>query len=169
MGWLIAVLVAAMVLGPVLWMKPSAAQQRQTRLRLKARQLGLDVRLCNLPQTRRQRVRREDPVQGVVYRLPVPDRRKVVALEYLTVREAGGSPWEVEGQPAPGPGLQPVLQAVCAALPGDVIGLEVAPQGPACYWRERGDEDTVAQLAAELQRLREAMALPSAGAAADGP
>jgi hypothetical protein len=159
MLYVIAIVVLALILGPVLWMKPSATQALQTRLRLRARALGLDVRLCNLPQSRRARVRLEPPRQGVVYRLPVFDPRSVLALEYRIVREDSAAPWEPEQTIALPPTVQASLDRVAAAMPAAVAAIELAPQGPAVYWQERGDEQTVTALAQQLQSLRDAMAV----------
>jgi hypothetical protein len=95
--------------------------------------------------------------QGVVYRLLVGDRRSVVAVEQRLVRENAESDWEKEfDQPLP-PQLQAALDSVSAKLPGDAVAIEIMPQGPAIYWQERGDENTVTELAAQLQQLRDAM------------
>lgn len=155
-GYLIGALVIALVVGPVLWLRPSQGDKRRTGLRLLARRLGLQVRLCNLPQTRRARVRREDTEQGVVYQLPVPDPGKLRPIDYLLVRDAAGS-WENENSEALPPALQAALERAIAALPADAVALELVPQGPAVYWRERGGEATVEALAAQLRALREVM------------
>ncbi len=151
-------LIVALVLGPVLWLKPSPAQARQTRLRLRARALGLEVRLCSLPQTRRSRVRKEPVRQGAVYRLPVHDRAAQVAVSYLVVREAGAADFESEKPTAPPQALAQQLDRVAAIVPADVVGIELAPEGPAFYWSERGDEEVVTLLAAQLTLLRDTQA-----------
>ncbi|MET0378493.1 MAG: hypothetical protein ABW049_05805 [Spongiibacteraceae bacterium] len=157
MVYVIVILVLAMVVGPVLWMRPSAGQARQAQLRMRARELGLDIRIAELPQTHRARVRREDTFQGVVYRLPVFDPRTVVALSHRVVRDAAEAAWEVEGDPLPAR-LQASFERVCALLPADVVAVELGPQGPAVYWRERGGDEAVAAIAAQLRELRGAMA-----------
>ncbi|HSB98109.1 MAG TPA: hypothetical protein VLC91_16735 [Spongiibacteraceae bacterium] len=172
MAYLIAIVAVLMVVGSVLWLKPSKAQQRQTMLRLLARQLGLDVRLCNLPQSRRARVREVHPDQGVVYRLPIFERREPPLPEYLLCRENADSPWvaekrvaeksAVEKSPAEAevqlsPALRALVEKVAAELPADAVALELGPQGPAVYWRERGDENTLRRLHQALVELRAAL------------
>lgn len=157
MAYLIAIVAVLMVLGSILWLKPSKAQQRQTELRLLARQLGVDVRLCNLPQCRRARVREERPEQGVVYRLPVFERREPPLQEYLLCRDSAAAPWSVE-TPAPlTPKLQALVDQACTELPTDTVAIELGPQGPAVYWRERGDLDTLRRLYKTLVDLRAEM------------
>lgn len=157
-GFLIAALVIMLVVGPVMWLKPSQGEARQTRLRLLARQLGLQVRLCNLPQVHRAKVRREDADQGVVYSLPMPDPGKLRPVEFCLVRASASEPWEDENHETLPAKLRSALNEVAESVPDDVIALGLTPQGPAVYWRERGDEATVKALAEQLQTLRGAMA-----------
>jgi hypothetical protein len=147
------VLVLVMLIGSALWLKPSAAQQRQTKLRLLARQLGLDVRLCTLPQTRRARVREEWPQQGVVYRLLRFGEKKAKPLTYLLCRVDAQAAWESETEMELPQSVRAQLNNVLPQLPSDARGFEITPQGCAVYWHERGDEDTVRL----LQRLLESM------------
>jgi hypothetical protein len=154
-------LVIAMLAGSVLWLKPSAAQQRQTNLRLLARQLGLDVRLCTLPQTRRARVREEHPQQGVVYRLLRFGEKRSKPFEYLVCRVDAQSEWENEvGMELPA-SIRTQLDSVLAQLPGDAVAFEITAQGCGVYWGERGNEETVRL----LHRLLETMQLALNGAA----
>jgi hypothetical protein len=157
MAYVIAIVAVLMIVGSVMWLKPSKAQQRQTRLRLLARQLGIDVRLCNLPQSRRARVRAERPEQGVVYRLPIFERREPPAPQYLLCREHAAAPWESESVAALPSALRALVEKVGAELPADAVAIELGPQGPAVYWRERGDEDTLRRLGTALQELRAAL------------
>lgn len=148
------------VLGSVLWLKPSAEQQRQTRLRLLARQLGLDVRLSALPQTRRARVREERVEQGVIYRLLQFGRRSVITHNQVWIREidrSQGTEWETDANADLPPALRVVVEQVLPQLPPSVVALELTPQGPGVYWRERGDEQTVRGLQELLQRLADAL------------
>jgi len=49
MGWIIAVFVIALVLGPVMYLKPSTKENRLAALRLAARKAGLTVKLDSIP------------------------------------------------------------------------------------------------------------------------
>jgi len=154
MAYVIAIVAVLMMVGSVMWLKPSKGQQRQTQLRLLARQLGIDVRLCDLPQCRRARVREERPEQGVVYRMPIFERTEPPLPEYLLCRDSAAAPWSVEVAAALPPRLQALVDKACAELPVDTAALELGPQGPAVYWRERGDEDTLRRLYRTLADLR---------------
>lgn len=157
MAYVVAIVAILMVVGSVLWLKPSPAQRRQAQFRLLARQLGIDVRLTALPQCRRARVREERPEQGVVYRLPIFDPAAADVPHYLLCRETAGAPWSAEIDAALSPALQGLVDRVCAGLPGDAVALELGPAGPAVYWKERGDEDTLRRLYKSLEDLRSAL------------
>jgi hypothetical protein len=157
MGYIVAIVVILMIVGSILWLKPSPAMQRQARLRTLARDLGIDVRLCSLPQSRRARVREERPEQGVVYRLPIFDPGAAAVPHYLLCRENAEAPWSSEADAPLAPPLQSLVDRVCAGLPFDAVALELGPAGPAVYWRERGDDDVLRRLYKSLEDLREAL------------
>ena len=69
MKYIAILLILALVLGPVFWLRPSPMDQRRERQRTRARTVGLQVRVCELPQARRERVRGEYPSVGAAYSL----------------------------------------------------------------------------------------------------
>lgn len=157
MGALFAIIGALVLVGSVLWLKPSAAQQRQTRLRLLARQLGLDVRLATLPQTRRARVRGEAERQGAVYRLLRFGEKVDTPLTYLVCRADAQSDWEAEAPEALPPAVHAELERVLSQLPSDAVAFEITPVGCGVYWRERGDEEIVRALKRQLEVVQQAV------------
>jgi hypothetical protein len=167
LGYVVVGLVAAMVVAPVLWIMPTPRQRRQERMRARARALGIDVRIGELPQTRRARVRRESPRQGAAYRLAGNGARTGLRST-LVCRDNPSSPWQLEsGDEAPAELLAP-LAAFTGAAPADVAALELNPLAPTAFWRESGDEENVERLAAALAALRDALqeiaAVPPAAA-----
>jgi hypothetical protein len=140
----------------VLWLKPSAAQQRQTELRLLARRLGLDVRLCPLPQTRRDRVRGEPAQQGVVYRLLRFGAGNRASFHYLACRADAHSEWESETATALPAAVRAALERALSELPADAVAFEIAAQECGVYWRERGDEEIVKLLRRLLEDVQQA-------------
>lgn len=151
--YLITAIALLVALSPVAWMMPSPRQRREARLRECARRLGLEVRIGELPQTRRQRVRREAPVQGVIYRLPLRKGWPHVRA-HLISRAAANAAWEMaEESPELAPALAQTLQRIADRMPADVVAIELAGSGPAIYWRERGDEQTVVKLHELLTEL----------------
>lgn len=158
MGIIVSIIVVLMVIGSVMWLKPSASQQRQTRLRLLARQLGLDVRLSPLPQVRRARVRGELPEQGVVYRLLRFGETNADTLEYLVCRANAGSEWESESTTILPASIRAELDRLLGQLPDDVVAFEITPNGCGVYWRERGSEETLRGLKQSLESMQQAIA-----------
>ena len=157
MGIIVSIIVVLMVIGSVLWLKPSASQQRQARLRLLARQLGFDVRLSALPQVRRARVRGEPQQQGIVYRLLRFGENNAHALEYLVCRANAESAWESESEVTLAPRVREALDRVLAQLPRDAVAFEITPMGCGVYWRERGDEDTLRLLKQLLESMQQVL------------
>jgi hypothetical protein len=156
-GIIVSIIVVLMLIGSVLWLKPSASQQRQTRLRLLARELGLDVRLSPLPQVRRARVRAEPPQQGVVYRLLQFGDKQSVIPEFMICRVNAESAWESESDAILPPAIRVRLDEVLAQLPRDAVAFEITSSGCGVYWRERGDEDTLRRLKQSLESMQQAL------------
>lgn len=157
MGLIVSIIVVLMLIGSVLWLKPSASQQRQTRLRLLARQLGLDVRLSALPQTRRARVRGELPQQGVVYRLLKFGERKDKPIEYVVCRANSEAEWESESDVELPPTVRAELDRVLSQLPSNALAFEITSAGCGVYWRERGDEETIHLLKRLLKSVQQSL------------
>lgn len=155
MVYVFVLLAVALVIGPVMWIRPSRGQQRLARIRMKARELGIDVRIIEIPQTRRAAVRREEVALGALYRLGVHDPRAVLPLSHRCLRDAQGG-WESEGDQLP-QRLQDTLELVQSQLPVDAVGIELGPLGPGIYWREMGEDKAVEHIAAQLRLLLDAM------------
>ena len=86
MFWIIASLVLAFMLAPILWIVPSPRQRRQMRLRERARELGITVQIATFPQTRRQRVRKEEE-----YQVGISVRRRLDLCGILPTRRKSES------------------------------------------------------------------------------
>lgn len=147
MKWLFVVLGLALAAAPLVYIVPRPAQRRQALLRERARQLGLEVRLSPMPQTRRLRVRREDPVQGV--RLLLRARRPTVspAPYWLLIRD------EIDDE------MQPAAAGfVCllAAQPAMVLAIEHAADGVAAFCTEQGTVEDIEAVHSTLADLMSA-------------
>lgn len=149
--WVLIVLGLALVLGPVMWVMPSAAQSRQAKLRAKAAALGLEVRISEMPQLYRARVRQEDTVTGAVYRLRHPPRHQ--CSDWLVCREAIDA-WQQEDLQRVPEAQRSVLQTLAAEFPADVRAVDQNPAGLGIYWCERGDEATVEKCLQLLKQLQ---------------
>ena len=138
---------------PVLWLKPSPAQKRQAQLRQYAMGLGLQIKLCDLPQTHRATVRKEIPAKGVVYKLPITSKDgRFLQQNYLLLRTE--SDFEALGDHS---AIQSVLKQHLFQLPDKVSALECNPAGVGAYWREKGAEADIDQIHQVLIDLRKAV------------
>lgn len=157
MVWLLIAVVALFVIAPVFWIMPTPAQRRQERMRARALALGLEVISCELPQTRRQRVRGEPRRRGMLYRAPLLlDRSErdadIVVTPLRWLREPGGN-WEIdETVAAPEVADDRVPPA---DLPATAYGYEIGRGGAGVYWLEGRDETAVERVAAILARERD--------------
>lgn len=149
MSYLIILFVVALALAPVLALMPSKQQKHLIALRDSARAAGLQVQVCKLPQTHRQKVRKEDEESGVAYRLlwRHPDARfKTI---HFTVLRAEVSAHESEGH------IESILRTALDSLPDCIMGLEFTNIGLAAFWQEQGDTDSVEIIAQTLMALKE--------------
>lgn len=144
---LIAIAVLAFMLAPIIWIVPTPSQKRQARLRERARQLGLDVKVTSLPQTRRARARKEPQRQILRYTWPV---QKAARQEhwYFWLTEV-----EPDDNTAPAD-IAGHLSTDQIQWPKGVVLVEGSPRGISVYWREGGaDVDDVDTLASQLRTL----------------
>ena len=151
MSYLIILLIVAVVVGPVMWMMPSAKQKQQIRIRDYAMRQGLQIKIADLPQSHKQMVRKESPVQGVVYRLPLTSD-KPITLKTISCLKKVEQGYEWQGQPQQE--LQSLFEDVLAQCPESAMGLELSGAGVACYWQERGGEAAVDQIKSALEKFR---------------
>ena len=165
MEWLIIGLVLAFLVSSVMWVMPSPRQRHQGVLRMRARQLGIQVQLAHLSLPR---------AKGEV------DAETVIVPAYRFVRQNlsrserdGWREWQVhrmdtinnEGLPdgwswIKGEGCLSStafaqLEGLLKALPEDVVGVESTPLYLSLYWHERGDAAQLGWLHAQIQPLLE--------------
>lgn len=150
MAWLIGIAVIAFMLAPIIWILPSPRQQRQTRIREAARLRGIQVRVTTLPQTRRQRVRREAQERVVSYTRPIHNRKPGQGWKYW-LKPCDEVEADALAESSP---LQPLLSSLQNKLPADAELLEYTGVGLSLYWRERSaNKDTVEDLAELLEMI----------------
>jgi hypothetical protein len=147
MQWMVIGLVLLAAFGPVLWLLPSANDRRLTKLRGRARSLGLEVELARLPDVAAapaERVtaggrRREPTVTATVYRLP--SRRKLArAPTWRILRGGDAGPvagWQWDGVPGGGSAYWAKLAPLLARLPADALACAAQVHAVCCFWRER--------------------------------
>lgn len=137
-GWIVVLLIAV-ALSPLVWLRPSRRQSGQMAQRLAARRLGLAMQLSH----------QEWPHW-------LPNQPPGTCAQYHCARRGGRSDSWSYWQTEPGQWLnqwrEPCADATLlerlARLPADVYKVEASRQMLALYWGERGGE-------AELQRVAE--------------
>ena len=157
MQYLVILVVIAAVIGPVMWIMPSPSQRKLVKLRQYAMTKGFHIKVADMPQSHRQRVRKQDPVHGVHYSLPLVIKPKAgdEKFNYCLTRADTHTEWVDENIPT-----NPVaMEQLLAAMPEAVIAVEHASHGVAAYWREKGGELTVDKIADQLESFRQSLAL----------
>lgn len=140
-GWIVVLLIA-MALSPLVWLRPSRRQSGQMAQRLAARRLGLAMQLSQ-----------QEWPHWLVRQPPG------TCAQYHRARRAGRSDSWSYWQAEPGhwlnqwrePCLDTLVLAQLSSLPADVYKAEASPQMLALYWGERGGD-------AELQKVAEFLA-----------
>ena len=152
MSYFIIFVILAIVVGPVMWLMPSAKQKQQMALREYALKQGLQIKICDLPQSRRKQVRKEAAIKGVVYRLPlVTNKPLTMTSVYLLKKTEEGTEWQGE----PPKGLQEHFEIALKQCPSSAVGVELSTAGVACYWSEVGGDNAVDQIKSVLSSFRE--------------
>lgn len=141
---LIVVSILAVILSPMVWLRPSRNQSGRMAMRMEARRIGLAMQLT--PQEWPHWLPLEPPSPCAQYHRP---------------RRAGQASCWCYWQTEPGVWLnqwrepctdEPLLEHL-ATLPGNVYKIEAGPQLIALYWGEKGDEKVLQDIAAVLKAL----------------
>lgn len=137
--WIVLVLVAAVAIGPILYLLPSKRDKRAAAFRREALQAGLVVELAHVPKldaAAAERVsaggkRRDPAVDCVAYRLPLPKRLPAAPRWYLLRSEGDDQDmpgWTALQPPASVPKLAADywrdVRAIVEALPPGCVGLQ---------------------------------------------
>lgn len=160
MAYLIILLVIAAVLAPVFYAMPSDRQKHQAALRAYAMRQGFHIKVCEIPQSRRDRVRKASVESGVAYRLAFqtiePELKTRNIEPVILVREELLSEDDYSDVVYSGLEKQACfapLRDTLLALPDSIAAIEYAPTGVGVYWLEQGDEALLDQLFTDLQSL----------------
>jgi len=181
MTWLIILLILVVVIGPVMYLVPTAQDKRLTGLRAAARGLGLNVKVTTVPKldpASHERVtaggKQQDPrIQCAAYFLPLgqnlsasgnlmllklPEQPTVLVNEvtpgWALTADSDQAFWQRYN--AGGNGVAQ-LSSVVPQLPEDVLAVAVDSRSVACYWREKAaaEDGVVERIAEALASLRD--------------
>ncbi|WAH60894.1 hypothetical protein LZ023_15870 [Pseudomonas silvicola] len=140
----IVVSILALVLSPMVWLRPSRKQSGQMALRMEARRLGLAMQLA--PQQWPHWLPTEPPSPCAQYCRP---RRSPQAAQFCYWQTAPGT-WLNQWRE---PCEDPALLAQFSTLPGNVYKVEAGQQMVALYWGERGEASVLVAIDAVLKAL----------------
>lgn len=153
MFWVVIFCVLAFMLAPILWIIPSPRQKRQIALRELARRSGVQVQIGSLPQSRRQRVRKEAQMPGLAYCLMLPKGGRLARWR-LWFNEEGG----YDDIPQPPVDVLDKIRRLRDNWPLDVILIEASEHMLKVYWREHNAEPaTVEALVSAMKSVLEVM------------
>jgi len=138
----ILIVVIALILGPLVMLKPKPGQKIKEQLRMNARALGLRFTLRSLPK-----LKTDMEASGVcpVYYLP-PSEALASQPEWLLMRtryehEANFyKEWDWQTDSVATRDAQALLLGFMPQLPVSVCAISAGPQGVCVFWREQGGE-----------------------------
>lgn len=161
MGWLIAIFVVALVIGPLMYIKPTNKEKRISALRLAARSAGLNVKLSSLPVLDPELTERvtaggevKQPEKScVAYQKSVSgDATVTLELLFLRVPDSPTVPVEIvfdgwaihtgtDVWPDVDASVRSTIESILNKAPEVCIGLGIDARFLSCYWLENGPED----------------------------
>ena len=140
----IVVSILALVLSPMVWLRPSRKQSGRMALRMEARRIGLAMQLT--PQEWPHWLPKEPPNPCAQYHRPRRQGQVASWCYWQTTPGVWLNQWRE-------PCEDPVLIAQFASLPGNVYKVEAGPQLIALYWGESGEAAVLQDIAATLKAL----------------
>jgi hypothetical protein len=180
--WLILILVLAVVIGPVMYLRPTAKDKRLTALRLAARQKGLIIKITRVPKldaSADERVSaggiaKDATVGCAAYQMAIGcslDNFTVKnELMLLAIPQAPSQhvvpfmPGWAQAATTPNDlwtrfrklGFEEFLQSHLTSLPSDALAIGVDGRFVSCYWREQAtvDDPALADIAGFLAAFK---------------
>ncbi|MCQ3830647.1 hypothetical protein HXX02_14500 [Microbulbifer elongatus] len=159
----VIIFAVVLVIGPVMWLKPSSRERQLADLRQKAASAGLKVQIQTLPEALGEGT-------AATYFSQWRNPRRLNTGWGLEVQRMSHEmhfqgPWDWrKRRPAP-EAAQPALKELIGALPADVTAVYANDSGLGVQWRERSGDDGLVKiqeaLAAQRPVIEEAIRQPS--------
>jgi ubiquinone biosynthesis protein Coq4 len=141
--WIVLSIIAV-VLSPLVWLRPSRSQSGRMAMRMQARRMGLAMQL--IPQEWPHWLPTEPPSPCPQYHRPRTAREPDVWVYWQREPGVWVNQWRE-------PCEDPRLLEQFTTLPADVHKGEAGKQLIALYWAERGEPDVLQHIAAVLKAL----------------
>ncbi|WP_455912820.1 hypothetical protein [Pseudomonas syringae] len=141
--WIVLSIIAV-VLSPMVWLRPSRSQSGRMAMRMQARRMGLAMQL--IPQEWPHWLPTEPPSPCPQYHRPRTARAPDVWVYWQMEPGVWLNQWRE-------PCKDPRLLEQFKTLPADVYKVEAGKQLIALYWAERGEPEVLQHIAAVLKAL----------------
>lgn len=154
-GWLPLIIIlfaVALVVGPVMWMKPSGRDRRLASLRSRAARAGLTVQMRPLPEALGEG-------SAAVYFCRWQDLRRL-QLDWILELQRGAHEmhfsgrWDWCNDRAAPQAAWAQLRQMLEQLPGDACAIVASQAGLGIQWRESGDDSGFAAVETALNEFR---------------
>jgi hypothetical protein len=158
--YILIIVVLALMMGPIVMLKPKPEQRRKEKLRTLARSLGLRFSLRNLPKLKTDL---EAPGVYPVYYLP-PSEKLAASSEWVLMRTNYEHEsnfyreWDWQAQPRATAKVQQTLREFLPRAPDSVMAISAGSQGVCVFWREQGDETELHLICDLLRALEQQLA-----------
>jgi len=161
--WLVVILVVAMVVGPVMMVRPSRSANKLADIRLLANQAGITVRTLS-PKTG------QGSQRGAVYSMPLRGRFREVPQWQLERKSFSHDAhfrgvWDWIGDGRADPSTEMALRDIIDAIAPCYSSMECNPAGVGVGWDERcadgQEKDSVAAVIALLGTVASAVGQPA--------
>lgn len=153
--FLLLVFVIALLIGPIMAMRPTKGQQRKEQLRMDGRAMGLHYRVTRLPK----RVTDMEDAPAISCYFLLPHDAQVLHPEWMLRRTSyshGGNfyeDWDWLNDERPNERVIAKLSDIIPRLPADAMALGAGPSGTSIYWKEQGDKTVLAELKQYLEDI----------------
>ena len=150
----IMIVVVALVVGPMMMMRPSPAQKNKENLRATAFAKGIRISVKNLPQLTTDI---EKPAPVPVYFFAPTDHH--LDDDWFLLRTSYAHDlhflqwWEWQGDLRPTTAEQAALEAYLPSLPDSVRAVSMGSKGVCVYWQEQGGDPVLQQIIKLLEVL----------------
>lgn len=152
----ITVMVIALIVGPIMMLRPNPAQKNKENMRSIASASGIRFTIKKLPK---QAAEIENPEPVPVYFFAPSDTQ--ISNDWLLLRATYPHEvlylrgWEWQGEARATTAEQEVLKKHLPDLPEGVRAVSAGSQGVCVYWNEKGGEPVLEKVITLLQALKQ--------------
>ncbi len=161
--WLVVILilVVALIVGPVMMLKPNPAQQKKERLRMQAHERGLRFTMRSLPKLATDM---EAPLPLPVYYLP-PTTLPEDVRDWMLIRTSYAhesnfyQDWDWQGEAHANQATQTLLKNFLPQAPKGLHAIAAGQQGVTIYWDEKNGEELLSDLISVMEAVAQSQSL----------